>query len=1331
MSVSSVTTTTPPSAVASPPCAGAAAASAGPVCFSFSGKRGALFQALVDKKILDAQGRITDDFSARKLPSLTQAELALIKKELGRMFPLSLDEKYHSEASMTEILSCFLHEMKQKRPDICFPTAQLIGGYVFHFLFTKTDYANRVFQELELTQFYDRSLLSRWEKAPADLDLRLRVEKRPRVITGRKIVRPLLKEDLGYIRTLISEQLSRKFIPKLPPEEAVEKVREQVYSELCLVDTGFLKMLLMSLKGSSIDLNFCHQLSRDYILTEDDLFIPLFFLISTSNLLSTAPESHRGKPLESFLHAVLGFTATETISTIVPKTWMRYVSRVTRGNCLIQPGLEPIFYAKVKQFSLWEDIEDWIVKHHADDPLMCFCFLINSVQLLLDRRNLDEIQEFVRNQTPDMPVDAPPIALSFHALIQNSSIPLRAIIAVMKVGAYYASLRKSSVHIEQAAETTLHVPIGRHTLQFDTNVVEAIAELESVDPQFHKELAPLFFHMCPPISNHFESPTRAALRLMDSDFPFLEYIGLMTVFGDSEVPAEKKRAYAERQLVASLKLVEDEQKEALKKEFELYIGKGVIPELDDPDFQEKWVEALFQYGRGSEARAFECWIELPSSAHTFKLIERLAHHQPLEAMRLLMHTRFEDFPEAAAACVMACASIADASPEQSRLQKYLKRGLLSRASLVCYQKNIPLPSRANRAWYAVLTKWCAEASPDLQLIQDMVLYGSRQKLKATSDLYAVKLRLAEAYPKRSFPVLCELVHAFPDQIDRARYYALLGVYLESDSSGNPKTLRLLDQLAQKDPHPCYDELIEPLLALCVQLIEKPFFVSWITKTSLFNALEKRDRYQSFLETLFLQLINGECQKGQLKAFTLAHIHDLRNVRTKIWEQWIAQFLTQAEEPCVKLYDLLEKNGIFREENEAFFALYISALKDLIDQTSPQFALFLDQLERHKRYCSKISQPDLVLMGHSCIMEGAVQSVDRGVGGAALVEQMREIHLLSQKVLRDLRNQPNSFPGVCDKIEAAFECYWIYLLLASNRRAEGRTQLDRIFGREQTRFYWQQMGLLLNRLVKHGPLFLNEIDRILRVLNTTPFEDAAIPEIVSVLLANPSKERYQRAGQLLRYALADGQLKPGAESWRLIYPVLMGLVRMRAVDDSFALTVLFKAHYGVYQKEIGELFQLQSWEVILRNWFFCRETHSAHLCMENIQASISAISTVYRKKGGKELFSAFPYALVGLSYLSFRDFNSQVDYFIETVVVRKQGRRLALPVDDCFAAKRKLIELMINALDGHPHKAELEAKTKALILLLMRDPDFKNKKQEITELLSLLRSGGSSAQPPSD
>ncbi len=1330
MSVLPVTTTTQ-SPVTSYPSGGAAGVSNTPSPFSITGSRGKLFQALVEKEILDAQGRITEAFSSRPLPSLTGAELALLKEELGRVFTITLDGKFHSRTSIPLILNNFLIEMRRKRPDLCFPTARLIGGYVFYFLFTKTDYARRVFQELEIGEFYHSSLFNRWNKAPSDIDLRIRVEKRPIMIASQKVVRAVEKKDLEYMRAFISRQLSLGFTQQLSPAEAQDKIHEQAYSELCLLDKGFIKMLLVSLKGSPVDLNLCHQLSREFVLTEDDLFIPLHFLLSANNLLSTAPESHRGKPLESFLHATLGFTATESLSTLEYKVWMRHVSRVTRGNCLIQPSLESVFYEKVKPHALWADIQDWTVKHHANDSLTNFCFLINCALLLIKRREPADIQKFLCTHTSNVLVDAPPIATTLQALITDSDVPLTAILATLKVAAFYSSLRNTGVELETTVQPMLHLPMGRHTIQLDTNAAEAIAELEAVDPRFHQQLARLFFLVCPPSPARFEGGTSRALRLLDSDPPFLEYIGLLTVLGDPDVSSEKKRAYAERQLIVSLGLVEGEQKEALKKEFELYIGESIIPDLDDPHFQEKWVEALFQHGRGSEARAFDCWIELPLSARTFKLIEKLAHQQPLYAMRLLMHTRFDAFPEEASRCIVFCASLPSTQPEHVRLIEYVKLTLLKRACLACYRQKIPLPPAANHIWYALLKEECAKSRPDHSLIHEMAVYGEKQKLKATADLYAVKLRLAEAHPKRSFPVLCERVHAFPDQIDRARYYALLGMYLESDSSDNPKTLRLLDQLAQKDPCPCYDQLMEPLLALCHRLIKQPFFLRWITKTSFFNALEKRDRYQSFLETLFIQLIDEGCQKEPLKAFTLARIHDLRHIRTKIWEQWVAKFLSEAEEPCVKLYELLENNGIFREGSEVFFALYISALKDLIDQTSPQFGYFLDHLERHKRYCSKIPQPDLVLMGHSCMIEGAAQSVDRGEGGAALIEQIREIYLLSREALRDLRNQPSPYPGVCDKIEAAFEGHWVYVLLASNRHSEARAHLDRIFGQEQTRFYWQQMGLLLNRLAKRGPLFLEEIDRILRILNTTPFENAAIPEIVSVLLANPSKERYQRAGQLLRYALTSGELKPGAESWKLMYPVLMGLIRMQAADDSFALTVLFKARYGVYQKEIGELFQLQSWEVILRNWFFCRETESAHLCMENTQASISAISTVYRKKGGKELFSAFPYAIVGLSYLSFRDFNGQVDYFMETVVVRKQGRRLALPVDDCFAAKRKLIELMIEALEGHPHTAELKAKTKAMILLLMRDPDFKNKKEEIAELLRMLHASDSSAPPPSD
>ena len=672
-----------------------------------SGIRGDFFRMLVERGILDPFGKITAAYANTALPPLAPEELALIITELQREFEITLDNSHKMCVSMDGILRAFLFNTAQWRPDIYVRTIRLIGGYVSFLLFSKTNYAKRVFKALKIDDLYDENLFQKHEKGPVDIDLRMRMEKHP-YSTGHALYcdQEWSRYDFEYLRDLVTWQLSYWFVDQqrktkeqepFPYLVAQTKIYSQAFEELCTIDRGFIQMQLLSFKQSPVDWILFHRLPRDCVFTVDDLYLPLNFLIDPAAEIPISPESHRGQPLESFFHYVLGFTDAENITTIDEKGWFRYLSWIMKGNCTIYMPkrdldihLEPYLFSKVDSvwiqqdpFRVWKiqaEFEKWIKKHHPDDSLAALILTLNMCLHLRGRLSDTEIQGILNLQlskTQFKEEEAFPILIK--KLVKEQKAPLQTVACVMKLAAFQVHARRSptlkNIHVETRTDAFIrpvtHLRIDSHTLQLDLQINEALRHMEAVPPEFHHNLAKLFFLICPPsgeqkeysrtfldaIGIPLESFSDSALALVENAHPFPRYLGLAALFSHPTLEPAIKREFAERNFLSILELVED--KESLRQEFIHFIGPDSIPPLSDARFTDKWIRILFEYGRGSEQIAFDNWKELPPSSASFALIEELAYRQPGFALRLFTRIKLEDFPNEAFACILACGGIVE------------------------------------------------------------------------------------------------------------------------------------------------------------------------------------------------------------------------------------------------------------------------------------------------------------------------------------------------------------------------------------------------------------------------------------------------------------------------------------------------------------------------------------------------------------------------------------------------------------------------------------------------------------------------------------------------
>ncbi len=607
------------------------------------GPRNALFNQLIEKGILDSQGRVKDEWATIPLPSLDESEKGLILNELNREFEIELSDGQRARLNMRQLMNAFV-----SRNQIL--SCRLIGGFVTHLLFSETDYAKKVFKRLGIEDLYDADLFPKNAHSPPDIDVRMQVD----------------SLEMERLRDEIIMAISAHF-----PQNDFLMVKREAFTELCTIPAPLL-MQLVSLKNSPIDWILYHYLPRPCVFTRDALEISL------QNGTLGSPQASSGGSLQAFWDYTLRLTYAESPETIDSKGWWRYLDGIMKGFCSRQAGLEEILFAKTALSPY--DLQMWINKHHPGDAVATFILILNAYAQLEKHQTTIDFQTLMKQQ--DIPKEKFTVSL-IHKLLCKHNIPLPLLLNTIKVAAFFAYVRSSPSHVQirslECRQPVLFVNIGGFWLQLDMDIDDALYSIQGSD--LPDSLATLFYQIYEPSEEPKEMDTdqlalmgidldtlvRLSTMLSESDQSVCRFIGTVALFSAPDVD---KRRIAEKSLLTAATLV----RESIP-EFEYFIGKHVVPPLSAPNFNEKWIHALFQHGRNSEATAFELWEELPFDVSSFALIQKLAHFQPEYAGKIFARAPLERFPNEALACILACSEIEARTPEHEQLLQYLCRSL--------------------------------------------------------------------------------------------------------------------------------------------------------------------------------------------------------------------------------------------------------------------------------------------------------------------------------------------------------------------------------------------------------------------------------------------------------------------------------------------------------------------------------------------------------------------------------------------------------------------------------------------------------------------------------
>ncbi len=648
-----------------------------------SGPHAELFAQLICRGIITSDGKITPEYAHVSLPPLTKSEVSSLREELNREFAINLDNTETLTLSVGTLLEAFQKTLPEQDNSIYVRSLNLIGGYATHILFSRTDYVKRVFDRFGLSELFVPDLIRKQEGKPADVDLRMHIERRPPSPTT-KSTYPLIIEgnEFDQMRASIIDILARMALQQnslvsdrknpsssdLPENRdakradltlyARKKIEQHAFSALCKVDTGFNRMLVVSLRSTPVDWIIYHVLGRLCVFTVDDLYIPC----EEINDRPSAPESHNGKPLESFLHCILGFIDCEKPETIDATGWFRFISCLVKGYSSIQPGLEEKLFKKVNlsQQDLNGQIEGWLKKHHPDNPLARLIYVLNCALTLKNRLKSDAITDLLTVQLSSTCfTDKQTFAEALQKALLNPNIPFNITTSLLKFGSYLTYVRSAPTHpditfsigTDNLEHPIIQLYIGCNSIQLDLKIADELKAFAAfyANGEVDTDLITLFFLLCPPSENLEIRQEEVALDLSGISHifcshpsPFIRYLGFL-LSASTSLPSA--RTIADRNLLQFLNLcsnkddissqIVSEKSTLAAMRNQLARVSGTPPELDS-DFMSNWILTLFEPGRESMEIGYAVWKESnPSLTFSLSLIKRFASSNPDYAIRML------------------------------------------------------------------------------------------------------------------------------------------------------------------------------------------------------------------------------------------------------------------------------------------------------------------------------------------------------------------------------------------------------------------------------------------------------------------------------------------------------------------------------------------------------------------------------------------------------------------------------------------------------------------------------------------------------------------------
>lgn len=651
-----------------------------------SGPKAELWKALIERGILDAYGRVTEKFSSMSLPSLTEEELKIIEEEIFKKFDLVYGDGKNFRISMGSIFRAIIFQITKEKKNFRVCGTNLIGGFVNYCLFERTDYAKRVFQALHIEDLYNPTLFKKTGKRPADIDVRMWI----------KFFSGFTTQDLIDELILLTDMIIAKIVDwfekndaEINKEELFNNIVNSAFETLCTVSTYSNGFQILSFKNSPFDLLLFTHLERTSVFTCRDLYLPLDSFLDKKQKTNCTPQSFRGTPLESFFHFVLGFTVADNPETIDEKGCPRFISLQVKGNVSMQiPQDENAMSLGDALFNttefkwiqndplviglLSEETKKYLNKHHANDPLAQLCFVFKMATYLHNRIDPANAHLYLCTHLSALQFGSTTfetkIATCLKTLLVEKKISVSFLQDFLQICAFlhHACGYENHDHYHVNAWTedfrrpVLQMHIGDCAIEVPCApplALERIAFYSNQDPKTfsdsEKDLYQLFLLLCPPTTTHTlfdekmisklginnKSLIDSTLLFANSFSPLLNYIGIVYLAGIQVLHSDFKRAFAEKHTLLLLSFHEKNQ--AIKEQLELLVGKNAIPALDDHQFEQKWIETLFEEQRGSQQTAYLLWKDMTDRGEafefSFQLIQKLVYYDPNFALSLFSY----------------------------------------------------------------------------------------------------------------------------------------------------------------------------------------------------------------------------------------------------------------------------------------------------------------------------------------------------------------------------------------------------------------------------------------------------------------------------------------------------------------------------------------------------------------------------------------------------------------------------------------------------------------------------------------------------------------------
>lgn len=873
-----------------------------------SGPLGDLFRELIERGVLDNYGNLNSEYAAKVLPSLTTSEINQIREILNKPITIILDKENSFTISIHWLLKTLQASNNIENNCYRFQNPVLIGGFVTSFLFSKTNYLERVFTNLKLADIYDK-YKDYWHqpnKAP-DIDIRIKVSG---FVNSEIGLFPLQfqNSDLDNVTQSILFLLSYEFIRQtreknkidpFPRVEAQEKIKNQAFSEFCSIKTGMNLMQLLSFKDSPIDLNFFFRLSREFVFTSDDLYLPLNDILNETGYPFIFPQSNRKKTLQSLFDCLLGFINTEDPHTIDNKGFFRYFSGITKGNCCTfqdeKISLKDTLYSKIKYnldnlqaFS--NDIRKWIATHHPDNPTAAI-FLTLNICLYLRNQNVsqEKIYAIIKNVFEKQePLD--PLSRELKNLLCHKGIPLKYIEDVLKISAFSHFTQEissdASIRTEGFTHPVLYYKIKGYALQFDLSIQETLRNLLSLPKEYERDLAHLYFLISPPqaktqifdkeklssLNLDLETLREIGYLLIENESPFIQYLGFANLYSDPDLDKEIKKGFAERLLLSALTL--SENKSEMLQEFGPFIGP--LPKYDE-NFTFNWIKTLFEYGRNSEKNAYGLWTKHQFWPQSFELISYLAYSQPGYALKICLNMPADKYHQEAFECILKCGSviskISNPSQEHLNFADHLQSKLQNLLNKESFGKSPQVSKRLS--WFALRDESRELARLGLlkglflgqdqkaceRLRNQIILKDSFQNLSINFQLAIAKLKesLNELTHEEFIGYMDKISETKPSYYDKTLFSQLLSIVCSSSNSftkeNNGKILRMITESLENQKNSLLKGKIKEDLEKSLALLS-PYINFDISKQLFIQVIDKNIKLPHSIDTIWYQSIEN-------------------------------------------------------------------------------------------------------------------------------------------------------------------------------------------------------------------------------------------------------------------------------------------------------------------------------------------------------------------------------------------------------------------------------------------------------------------------------------------